>query len=316
MEDEREALGEPVPDGYDDMPDLLSSDDEVLDDAIVPSKKKRGKAGLKMKSGFLLMPGESATKIDPDAWKKSIEGLTEEEIKWKAWLATRGSDVKITESNVHEYCELAPAGEQAEMVRPKPSGLNEFHAPAPLPENPCPEIGCTCEFETPFLLRRHIKAAHPPVYPPPLIEAWDPNPIADGMGKRYQRYSWRQDTGHVVMRVPVPRFTKTADVVVKLQKNHVHVEVANSQTMISSKLANPICVDEFEIQWELEPAHDPYLLLHLTKFFRKEAMNCRDASETWWTRCLRETKEDRFETKRPPAEYYNSANTYEKYGNL
>jgi len=318
-----DTLGEPVPEqSYDDMPDLLSSDDEELGEApaetaIVTSKKKRGKAGMKMKKGFLLMPGESPTKIDPEAWKKSIEGLTEEEIKWKAWLATRGHDVKITESNVHEYCELAPAGEQAEMTRPKPSGLNEFHPKAaPLPENPCPEHGCSEEFETPFLLRRHIKAAHPPVYPPSCIECWDDKPISDGMGNKFERYSWRQDTSHVIMRVPVPRDTKPSDVVVKLKKNHVHVSIAGGQTMIDSKLANPIFVDEFEIQWELEPVHDPYLLLHLIKFFRKEAMNCRDASETWWSRCLRETKEPPFECKKPPNEYYDSKDTYEKYGDL
>merc|ERR1711865_914239 len=142
-----DTLGEPVPEqSYDDMPDLLSSDDEELGEApaetaIVTSKKKRGKAGMKMKKGFLLMPGQSPTKIDPEAWKKSIEGLTEEEIKWKAWLATRGHDVK-------------------------------------------------------------------------------------------------------------------------------------------------------------------------------EAMNCRDASETWWSRCLRETKEPPFECKKPPNEYYDSKDTYEKYGDL
>ena len=51
---------------------------------------------------------------------------------------------------------------------------------------------------------------------------------------------------------------------------------------LDSKLANPIKVDEFEIQWELEPVHDPYLIIHMTKFFRKDAMNCRDASETWY----------------------------------
>eukprot|EP00657_Telonema_sp_P-1_P004428 TRINITY_DN2024_c0_g1_i4.p1 TRINITY_DN2024_c0_g1~~TRINITY_DN2024_c0_g1_i4.p1 ORF type:complete len:282 (-),score=89.81 TRINITY_DN2024_c0_g1_i4:117-962(-) len=248
-------------------------------------------APKEMKKGFLLMPGEEATVIDREAWRKSIEGLTEEEIKWKAWLATRGHDVTITESNVADYCEVAPAGEQAEMARPAPTGLNEFYQPPPLPENPCPEYGCEEEFETPFLLRKHIKACHPPTFPPPHIESWDDREIEDGMGAKYPTYSWRQDTSHAYMRVPVPRGTTAADVVVKLKKNHIFIGTKAGLTLINSKTANPIYVDEFEIQWELEPVYDPYLVIHLTKFFRKEASNCRDASETWWTRCLRETKE-------------------------
>jgi len=101
-----DALGVPCPD--------LNAAPAEAPSSIVPAKPP--KSG--MKSGFLLMPGEEATVIDRDAWKKSIEGLTEEEIKWKSWLATRGHDVTITESNVADYCEVTHAGEQAEMRRP------------------------------------------------------------------------------------------------------------------------------------------------------------------------------------------------------
>merc|ERR1712166_7542 len=218
-----DALGVPCPDLS-----PASAEDQT---SIVP--KPPPKPG--MKSGFLLMPGEEATVIDPDAWRKSIEGLTEEEIKWKSWLATRGHDVTITESNVADYCEVTHAGEQAEMRRPQATGLNEFYEEAPLPENPCPEWGCELEFETPFLLRRHIKADHPPTFPPPAIECWDAREIEDGMGAKYQTYSWRQDTSHVMLRVPVPRGTKAADIVVKLKKQHLYIALSGGQVLINSK---------------------------------------------------------------------------------
>jgi len=136
------------------------------------------------------------------------------------------------------------------------------------------------------------------------------------MGAKYPLYSWRQDTSHVFLRVPVPRGTRAADIVVKLQKQHLYIALANGQVLINSKTASPIKVDDMEIQWELEPVHDPYLVIHLIKFFRKEAMNCRDASETWWSRCLRETKEPAPKLKAAPHCYYSSMGHYDRRGEL
>eukprot|EP00658_Telonema_sp_P-2_P053485 TRINITY_DN4203_c0_g1_i1.p2 TRINITY_DN4203_c0_g1~~TRINITY_DN4203_c0_g1_i1.p2 ORF type:complete len:107 (+),score=17.55 TRINITY_DN4203_c0_g1_i1:121-441(+) len=99
-------------------------------------------------------------------------------------------------------------------------------------------------------------------------------------------------------------------------KTSVFVGLGGGRVLLDSKTAYPIYVDEYDIQWELEPAHDPYVLVHLTKFFRKEAMNCRDASETWWKRCLRCPGEKPFGSSQPPSEYYSSVGTYDKQGEL
>ena len=60
--------------------------------------------------------------------------------------------------------------------------------------------------------------------------------------------------------------------------------------------------DDNSSVWELVDKR--VLIFHLTKWHRLEAGNVRDASRTWWRRCL--AKEPLFENEHPPNAYYEA----------
>jgi hypothetical protein len=109
----------------------------------------------------------------------------------------------------------------------------------------------------------------------------------------------------VELTVPLPAGTRARELHVVLQPRRVRVaRVGEALPMIDAELCRPIYVgqgvDDNCSSWEL--VDSVALVLHLSKWHRRERGNCRDASETWWPTCLQ--GEALCELAQPPVEYY------------
>ena len=232
-------------------------------------------------------------------------GWSEAEVKWRSWLATRGHDVQVNDWNLHKYVE----GECTPPSR-DPWFLNAHDRPVP-----DYEAGNDGEDEEDAPAVTNILSE-------PIAPAWRyPQPrelkplwcdvdevalLAHGLGRRTEAYYWRQTTSTVQLELKLPPGTSARELRVSMQPTRITVRVGSDpEPLLDEELYMKIYVgsntdDDCSI-WEVQDKR--VLVFHLVKWHRLAAGNVRDASKTWWCKCL--NSEEAFDLKVPHAEYYN-----------
>ncbi|KAG8466646.1 hypothetical protein KFE25_008025 [Diacronema lutheri] len=198
--------------------------------------------------------------------RNRARGWTPDDVRWHAWIGTRGSDVVVTDTNVHRYARIV-------STPPEPSGSPRAPVAAAAGRAPA---------------GAHARA------PPPSA----------GLGADLGLYSWTQTVKRVELTVPVPAGSRARQLVVVMQRAHICVGRVGEPPIVNAALAMPIYVgggaDEDGSYWELVDGRA--VVLHLSKWHSRERANCRDASETWWRSCFAD--EPPCALPAPPVAYY------------
>ena len=72
----------------------------------------------------------------------------------------------------------------------------------------------------------------------PLCDnTWDKDPIKEGHGMKYPRYSWRQTTAEVQVRILVPLGTRANQLHVRLLPTHITVQVHGNKPIVDHELS-------------------------------------------------------------------------------
>jgi hypothetical protein len=232
-------------------------------------------------------------------------GWTENEVKWRSWLARRGHDVMVNDWNLYRHID----GECTPPSR-DPFWLNANEKPLPDYEagNEGPD-----EDPQPILTNIMGEEIKPKYAPPRIIELkplWedvDGEALRrDGLGHRAGGFYWRQTTSMVYLEVKVPEGTSARDLRVVMRPTHLTVSVGTQRPILDEELYMRIYVgsnaDDNSSVWELLDKR--CLVFHLVKWHRLEAGNVRDASRTWWRQCF--VNEEPFEATVPPNPYYDT----------
>lgn len=229
-------------------------------------------------------------------------GWTENEVKWRSWLARRGRDVMVNDWNLKDYID----GECT------PPSRDPFWLNANEVELPDYEAGNDGENEDPEpvvtnLMGDELKNAYQPPRQPVLQPLWwevdGEALVRDTLGRKTEAYTWRQSTSMVYLEVKVPEGTSARELRVSMRPNHLRVAIG-SEVVLDEELYMRIYVgsnaDDNSSIWELQDRR--CLVFHLVKWHRLEAGNVRDASRTWWRQCF--VSEPPFEAEVPAGRYY------------
>ena len=295
--------------GWDDVDDGPAEDDPSWHafDELRDAEETSGKPGA---GGRKLTRKEREKKRDEEQLREAREsirkrGWTENEVKWRSWLARRGHDVMVNDWNLYRHID----GECTPPSR-DPFWLNANDKP--LPDYEAGNDGPNEEAEPPMtnLMGEVIK----PKYEPPRIRTlpalWsdvDGARLAEEcLGRKAEAYCWRQTTSMVYLEVRVPEGTPARDLRVEMRPSHLRVSVGSAAPLLDEELHMRIYVgsnaDDQSSVWELQDRR--CLVFHLVKWHRLEAGNVRDASRTWWRQCF--ASEEPFENKVPTNAYYDT----------
>ena len=231
-------------------------------------------------------------------------GWSEGEVKWRSWLATRGHDVQVNDWNLHRYVEgeCIPPTRDPWFLNANDRPMPDYEAGNDDVENEEPEPEAT------DILSQPIQPAWrypPPREPKPLWSDVDEASLLEqGLGRRTERYYWRQTTSTVQLEVRLPAGTSARQLSVSMQPKRLTVRLG-AEPLFDEELFMKIYVgsntDEECSIWEVQDKR--VVVFHLVKWHRLTAGNVRDASKTWWPKCL--DCEEMFEMKHPHGEYYN-----------
>ena len=238
-------------------------------------------------------------------------GWSEGEVKWRAWLATRGHDVQVNDWNLHKYVdgECIPPSRDPFWLNANEKELPDYEAGNDGPnEDPEPPIK--------NLMGEVIGPKHAPPRILHLPELWADVRAGEleaaGLGRKVgARYMWRQTVQNVRLEVQVPPGTSARDLRVTMEPSRLAVQVGAGPPILDEELYMRIYVgsntdDDVSI-WEVQDRR--VVVFHLTKWHRLAAGNVRDASRTWWPRAF--VSEPPFQDLEggdmvhPPHEYYN-----------
>ena len=238
-------------------------------------------------------------------------GWSEGEVKWRAWLATRGHDVQVNDWNLHKYVdgECIPPSRDPFWLNANEKELPDYEAGNGGPnEDPEPPIK--------NLMGEVIGPKHAPPRILHLPELWADVRAGEleaaGLGRKVgARYMWRQTVQNVRLEVQVPPGTSARDLRVTMEPSRLAVQVGAGPPILDEELYMRIYVgsntdDDVSI-WEVQDRR--VVVFHLTKWHRLAAGNVRDASRTWWPRAF--VSEPAFQDLEggdmvhPPHEYYN-----------
>ena len=107
------------------------------------------------------------------------------------------------------------------------------------------------------------------------------------------------------LEVKLPPGTSARELRVNMQPTRLTVQVGAEPPIFDEELFMKIYVgsntDEDCSIWEVQDKR--VIVFHLVKWHRLKAGNVRDASKTWWCKCL--MSEEAFDLKVPHGEYYN-----------
>lgn len=232
-------------------------------------------------------------------------GWSEGEVKWRSWLATRGHDVQVNDWNLHKYVEgeCIPPSRDPWFLNANDKEMPDYEAGNDGVENEDPEPEVT------DILSQPIRPAwrYPP--PKPLRPLWgdvdEAMLLLQGLGRRSDTYYWRQTTSTVQLEVKLPEGTSARELRVSMQPTRLTVQIGAEPPLFDEELFMKIYVgsntDEDCSIWEVQDKR--VIVFHLVKWHRLKAGNARDASKTWWCKCMKD--ESAFDLKVPHAEYYN-----------
>ena len=236
-------------------------------------------------------------------------GWSEGEVKWRAWLATRGHDVQVNDWNLHKYVdgECIPPSRDPFWLNANEKKLPDYEAGNDGPnEDPEPPIK--------NLMGEVIGPKHAPPRILHLPELWADVRAGEleaaGLGRKVgARYMWRQTVQNVRLEVQVPPGTSARDLRVTMEPSRLAVQVGAGPPILDEELYMRIYVgsntdDDVSI-WEVQDRR--VVVFHLTKWHRLAAGNVRDASRTWWPRAFVSEPpfQDGGDMVHPPHEYYN-----------
>ena len=202
----------------------------------------------------------------------ALAGLTPDEIKWKAFLGGHGHGIHITEETLADFDpsvkansivndapakllgarsdEVKPETVDGDLNKPRPIsfGMAEL---APLPER----LGTDAFLADITLL---------------CVNVWDKDPIREGHGMKYPRYTWRQTTKDVEIRVLLPTGTTGKQLDVSVQPTHIKV-VLGEHVLIDHELEGQAYIgspsDDNGSFWEIERRQ--VLYIYLSKWIKQ-----------------------------------------------
>jgi len=303
-------LSNPTYCGWDDVAPIPSDDDPSWS-VFGVSQTQEEEVKPQIRGGKKLTKEQRQKLKDEEQLREAREsirkrGWSENEVKWRSWLARRGRDVMVNDWNLSQYID-------GECIPPSrdPFWLNANEKP--LPDY---EAGNDVENEEPEpvltnLMGEVIAPKHAPLKPRRLKPLWSD---VDGdalvrhtLGRKTDSYCWQQSTTQVHLELRVPEGTSARDCFVTMHPTRLCVRIGrDAKPILDEELFMRIYVgsnvDDDSSLWELQDKR--VLVFHLTKWHRLKAGNVRDASRTWWRQCF--VSETPFENSVPHNEYYNT----------
>jgi len=232
-------------------------------------------------------------------------GWTENEVKWRSWLARRGHDVMVHDWNLKSYIdgECIPPSRDPFWLNSNENMMPDYDAGND-GENEDPEpvltnlMGETIQSKYAAPRQRVLK---------PLWHDIDGDQLVkDALGRLSETFYWRQTTSMVYIEFKIPEGTSARDLRVEMHPTRLVVTLGHDERLLDAELNMRIYVgsnaDDNSSIWELQDKR--CIVFHLVKWHRLEAGNVRDQSRTWWNRAF--ATEEPFENDAPTGAYYEA----------
>jgi len=309
-EERASDLSDPAYCGWDDLNEGPADTDPSWEGFVPHDQAEEKSVGKMIQGGKKLTKAQREKLKNEEQMREAREsirkrGWTDNEVKWLSWLARRGHDVMVHDWNLSQYID-------GECIPPSrdPFWLNSNEVD--LPDYEAGNDGENEEPEPPItnLMGEVIGPKYPTTRKVVLKPLWwdvdGEQLVRDGMGRKAERYCWRQSTSQVYLEFKVPEGTSARDLRVTMRPTRVTIQIGQEAPLVDDELYMRIYVgsngDDNSSIWELQDKR--VVVFHLTKWHRLDAGNVRDASRTWWRQCL--VNEEPFEQTVPTNAYYDA----------